>query len=763
MPSNKQAFVSVIVPVYRGRDLFASLLNDIRNQTLQELEIILVDDCGGDGTFDIAEAAASDDSRIICLHNPGNRGPGFSRNQGIRAATGKYLAFADADDILPPDFYKLLYTKAEETGAKVVKGRRAAKTEDGTIVPSSTNDTIRKGLSRARSMLNLFTFEHTTALYDTELVKETGALNADARQDEDTTFLCMLMSRVSPQQFALEDRALYLYRKVDSSLTRHLSAEYGAESVKSLQAKLAHLATLPDSDEVALYAAKLFEERVSWRLQRIIRIPGITQDIPDSYCTAIRSALRSYLESGHRLAYAGTSTTRVAAGKSAVEIANSPENTPTRQTLPKITAPRHPSTPKEKNVAILNFAGGANYGANLTAYALAKAVEKEGFHPYIVNRRFLYYPALDTDGRFLRFGEKYLKWTVPCYGREHYKLLNRHFDTFIVGSDQVWAYQPQWYSRPVQLRDIFDLEFTAPAKRRIAMAASFGENNYATAPRDFCSARAAALQCFAAVSVREGSGVDICRDYLQTHAKHVLDPVFLLSAEEWGQLADEAKLPLSHPYVATCCLHTPLVPVMERIKLAYALQRGWSSMDTMQGSMQDWLNIIRGSELVVTDSFHVGCFAIIFRRPVILLVNDARGADRMPSLLAQLGVQTPLYSQEKLLNETEAAIASMLALPSECTNYSHGEMEAVRQKTADFLHRALHVPLPAGAAEVPVSRALLRQERGNIRMPIYKMLLRTLPRFIYHRLRAVIQKSYLQRSGQEKQACLQAYIRLRDF
>ena len=113
--------VSVIVPVYSGREHFAALLSLLRRQTLRNIELILIDDCGNDGAYELAVAAADSDERIVLLRNGKNMGPGVSRNRGIAAAHGEYLGFVDADDIVPLDYYERLYTKATETGARVVK------------------------------------------------------------------------------------------------------------------------------------------------------------------------------------------------------------------------------------------------------------------------------------------------------------------------------------------------------------------------------------------------------------------------------------------------------------------------------------------------------------------------------------------------------------------------------------------------------------------------------------------------------------------
>lgn len=286
-----QPKVSIIIPVYRGKEGFAVMLSALRGQTLQDIEIITVDDCGGDGTFDIAMEAAREDSRVVCLHNETNRGPGYSRNRGIAAAKGEYIAFADADDFVPPNYYQLLYEKALQTDALVVKGSRVYQKEDGSIISSPLNGEIMKRLAGEKTMLTLFVYEHQSAIYNTALVRETGAVNADARQDEDTVFLCMLMSHVPPARFALQEQAVYYYRSSPSSLSSLHSSAYLNESIKSMQCKVAYLITLPPTEEIGRYAATLYEERIVYRMRRIPDMSRHTAEQKEAYYAAVRESM----------------------------------------------------------------------------------------------------------------------------------------------------------------------------------------------------------------------------------------------------------------------------------------------------------------------------------------------------------------------------------------------------------------------------------------------------------------------------------------
>jgi len=92
--------VSIIIPVYNGSDHIARLLKSILNQSLREIEVIVVDDNSNDNTSEIVDKIKSNDSRIKFFKNDTNLGAGISRNFGLSKARGKFVFFADADDML---------------------------------------------------------------------------------------------------------------------------------------------------------------------------------------------------------------------------------------------------------------------------------------------------------------------------------------------------------------------------------------------------------------------------------------------------------------------------------------------------------------------------------------------------------------------------------------------------------------------------------------------------------------------------------------
>lgn len=107
--------ISVVVPVYNARDTIERCVNSICNQSISDLQIILVNDGSTDDSGRFCDALAACDNRIKVLHK-GNCGVSAARNSGIKLATGQYLLFVDSDDYLPVDFCRGLIEAKKKWG-----------------------------------------------------------------------------------------------------------------------------------------------------------------------------------------------------------------------------------------------------------------------------------------------------------------------------------------------------------------------------------------------------------------------------------------------------------------------------------------------------------------------------------------------------------------------------------------------------------------------------------------------------------------------
>lgn len=111
--------ISIIVPVYNSEKYLKRCLDSLTEQTLEDIEIILVDDASTDNSPQICAAATEKDRRIKVIRKA-NGGPGMARNAGLAAAKGKYIGFADSDDYVSPDMFEKLYNAAEKYSAQLV-------------------------------------------------------------------------------------------------------------------------------------------------------------------------------------------------------------------------------------------------------------------------------------------------------------------------------------------------------------------------------------------------------------------------------------------------------------------------------------------------------------------------------------------------------------------------------------------------------------------------------------------------------------------
>lgn len=126
--------LSIIVPVYNILEYLPRCVHSITAQTYSELEIILVDDGSTDGTGELCEELAKEDTRIRVIHKE-NGGSSSARNLGIAQAKGEYFGFVDSDDYIEPDMYEKLYQGIVKYGAKVAQVGRDEIDEQGNLQP----------------------------------------------------------------------------------------------------------------------------------------------------------------------------------------------------------------------------------------------------------------------------------------------------------------------------------------------------------------------------------------------------------------------------------------------------------------------------------------------------------------------------------------------------------------------------------------------------------------------------------------------------
>lgn len=154
--------LSVIVPVYNVEKYLDKCVQSLINQTLSELEIILVDDKSPDNCPQMCDEWAQKDTRIKVVHKTQNEGLGMACNTGIEVATGEYVAFCDSDDWVDAEMYETMYNMAAKHQAQAVYTglKRIDEKGDITLFPHPTETRFYKGRDAVDElMLNIIASE----------------------------------------------------------------------------------------------------------------------------------------------------------------------------------------------------------------------------------------------------------------------------------------------------------------------------------------------------------------------------------------------------------------------------------------------------------------------------------------------------------------------------------------------------------------------------------------------------------------------------
>lgn len=313
-----------------------------------------------------------------------------------------------------------------------------------------------------------------------------------------------------------------------------------------------------------------------------------------------------------------------------------------------------------KKIAIITLQPHTNYGGILQAYALQTVLEKRGFGaeviiPNDVEPLLPWFKGMDTkDIKTVkqhtdRFISQYLHTRfVPFNG-----ISSKDYAAYVVGSDQIWRY----LIVDIMIGDFEDvfLKFTEGWDvRRIAYAPSFGLDTW-EAPAEMIPRISALLAQFDAVSVRESSGVDLCRNLLgRRDAVNVMDPTLLLERADYEAIIDNCETKPVAGDAACYILNRDeekeeLVQAVCRTRklTAFDLQSKVENAaatveERIQPSLEQWLRSFRDSRMVITDSFHATVFSIQFHRPFIVTGNAGRGLARLESILKALGLEKHL-------------------------------------------------------------------------------------------------------------------------
>lgn len=235
--------VSVIVPVYKAELYIEKCVQSILDQTLDSIEIILLDDGSPDRSGDICDEIAQKHDNVVVFHLE-NGGPSRARNIGLANANGKYVGFVDSDDYIVPNMYEILYDLMEQEQADfsmcsyfIDDGNQIRTLNMNYKKEYNGNKEIRDELASLYSKrYHNGLYSVCNKLFNNNLLQTNNIFfDEDLIRAEDAWFVfeCLKVAN----KICFTDEALYYYRQVSDS-TMHTIQEDRYERSKNFRLKV---------------------------------------------------------------------------------------------------------------------------------------------------------------------------------------------------------------------------------------------------------------------------------------------------------------------------------------------------------------------------------------------------------------------------------------------------------------------------------------------------------------------------------------------
>ena len=210
--------VSVIIPVYNVEKYLRECLESVVSQTLEDIEIIAVNDGSPDNSLSILKEYSAKDSRIVIIDKQ-NEGVGKARNDGINAASGEFLAFMDSDDFYPSaDVLKTLYDTAIKNSVKICGGPKIKLNTDGTFDKTDLSFEEADILFSASGLTNYSDYQYDYGywqfIFERKMLVENGIYFPPYRRFQDPPFFVRAMAAAG--KFYMTECESYCYRMVPS-------------------------------------------------------------------------------------------------------------------------------------------------------------------------------------------------------------------------------------------------------------------------------------------------------------------------------------------------------------------------------------------------------------------------------------------------------------------------------------------------------------------------------------------------------------------
>lgn len=221
--------VSVIIPIYNSEESIDRCVSSAINQTLNNIEIILVNDGSTDNSGEICDRLAQKDSRIKVIHKK-NGGVSSARNAGLEAAEGSYVCFFDSDDYAEKNMIEALYKRITEEGADICSCRSYFNDSYSEMSPRPTVEIQNKKLSRVFPEYfekRIISYSVWNSIYRLDIIRKYNIRFMDYKKvfSEDSLFNLMYFSVITKLTYINEPLYRY-YRHDDSLMTTSIPGDY---------------------------------------------------------------------------------------------------------------------------------------------------------------------------------------------------------------------------------------------------------------------------------------------------------------------------------------------------------------------------------------------------------------------------------------------------------------------------------------------------------------------------------------------------------
>lgn len=274
------ATFSFIVPVYKAAHTIERCVDSIVASGGRDVEIILIEDCSPDNSWQVCQRLAEKYSNVICQQNPRNRGVSYTRNQGLELATGQYLLFTDSDDWVDQAYVPTFRQIVAEGHSFAVCGyvnhdeKQTGRTDsfgwEGFDCQCFPVKEQLQSLYDRRLLQQLWNKVFVTAWVHEHRVRFDESISIG----EDTRFILDYLQRTKIDTVCLINRPLYHYmRDQDGSLMFRVGYESIEEPITNLR-KLYTLLELPDLEERLVSDRSKLLENYAYLIMHNAGMPG---------------------------------------------------------------------------------------------------------------------------------------------------------------------------------------------------------------------------------------------------------------------------------------------------------------------------------------------------------------------------------------------------------------------------------------------------------------------------------------------------------